>query len=187
MSDTKPFPETPLPLKVELYQPPVAAILAWLCPGLGHFYQGRNAKGALFFVCILSTWFFGLWLGGGHSVYASNTTIARKLVFGCQLGVGLPAAPAIIQGLKASKNQQPLWEGFMAPPKEGNGFDDLSDWNFQFGAAYDLGVLYTMIAGLLNILVIFDAFAGPMPVLTDEERKLLKEAAKTKVKSPPST
>ncbi|MEM7557629.1 MAG: DUF6677 family protein, partial [Planctomycetota bacterium] len=26
-----------------------------------------------------------------------------------------------------------------------------------------MGTLYTMIAGLLNILVVFDAYAGPLP------------------------
>ena len=43
---------------VDLKDPMVAAILGWLIPGLGHIYQGRTGKGALFMVCILSTFFF---------------------------------------------------------------------------------------------------------------------------------
>ena len=40
---------------VELKDPMIAALLAWLIPGMGHFYQGRFAKAILFFVCISET------------------------------------------------------------------------------------------------------------------------------------
>ena len=40
---------------IQLKDPLVAGVLAWLIPGLGHFYQGRNAKGALFAICIMGT------------------------------------------------------------------------------------------------------------------------------------
>ena len=56
---------------VDLKDPIVAAILAWLIPGLGHIYQGRTAKGVLFMVCILSTFFYGLFISDGRAVYAS--------------------------------------------------------------------------------------------------------------------
>ena len=67
---------------IQLKDPLVAGVLAWLVPGLGHFYQGRNAKGALFAICILGTFLYGLYLGGskevgwGRAVYFSfRTTI----------------------------------------------------------------------------------------------------------------
>ncbi len=56
---------------IDLRDPWLAAFLAWLVPGLGHFYQRRWGKGGLFFTCILATFFYGLWLGGGRVVYAS--------------------------------------------------------------------------------------------------------------------
>ena len=58
-------------IEVDLRNPAVAAVWAWVCPGAGHIYQRRYSKGILFMVCILATWFFGLSLGGGHVVYAS--------------------------------------------------------------------------------------------------------------------
>ena len=158
-------------IHVELRQPALAALLAWLWPGAGHLYQGRYGKGVLYMVCIVSTFFFGLSLGGGQSVYASNRSVGRRLVFACQLGVGLPAAPAIVQAVRVSRGQQPLWGGAMAPPREDNPFDDLSAWNYKYGAAFDLGVLYTMVAGLLNILAIYDAYGGPMVLPAEEEKK----------------
>jgi hypothetical protein len=161
-------------IEVELRNPAVAALLAWLWPGAGHLYQGRIGKGLLFMICILSTWFFGLKLANGHSVYASNSNLARQLVFGCQLGVGLPAAPAIVQAvhLRDPKNIEPLFGGFMAPPNDNP--DQLSEWNLEYGVLLDMSVLYTMIAGLLNILAIYDAYGGPL-VPAPEEKKDAKK------------
>jgi uncharacterized protein DUF6677 len=171
--------ESPSPeqetLEVELRNAPVAALLAWLWPGAGHIYQGRTGKGLLFMICILSTWFFGLALAYGHSVYASNTTIARQLVFGCQLGAGLPAAPALLQAAYLRNHPTPLWGGFMAPPNE-VGKDELSDWSFKYGAQLDMGVLYTMIAGLLNVLAVFDAYGGPLVPAPEEQKSAKKKS-----------
>ncbi|MFM8380081.1 MAG: DUF6677 family protein, partial [Planctomycetia bacterium] len=33
------------------------------------------------------------------------------------------------------------------------------------------GTLYTMLAGMLNVLVVYDAWAGPLGTPTDEDRK----------------
>jgi MFS family permease len=38
----------------------------------------------------------------------------------------------------------------------------LSLWHLRLGRLFDIGSLYTMLAGLLNLLVIYDAWAGPM-------------------------
>src|SRR5215471_7836146 len=44
---------------------PVAAVLSYLIPGLGQIYQGRIAKGLLFFVCVYTLFFLGVYLGSG--------------------------------------------------------------------------------------------------------------------------
>lgn len=46
----------------------------------------------------------------------------------------------------------------------------LSLWHLRLGRFFDIGTLYTMLAGLLNLLVIYDAWAGPMrtPTAADE-------------------
>jgi TM2 domain-containing membrane protein YozV len=56
---------------IQLRDPYLAAFLAWLIPGAGHFYQRRWGKGGLFMVCILGTFIAGLWMGEGRVVYAS--------------------------------------------------------------------------------------------------------------------
>lgn len=173
-------------LDLDLRSPGTAALLAWLVPGAGHIYQRRYGKGMLFMVCILSTWFFGLALGEGRTVYASNRTIGRQLVYGCQLGVGLAATPALIQARLVAQDQPPKWGGLMAPPMERGHDDELSEWNFKYGAAYDMGVLYTMVAGLLNILAIFDAFAGPMLIPADDSKKRNEAGTDTSPSSAPA-
>lgn len=52
-----------------------------------------------------------------------------------------------------------------------NSGGQLSLWHLRLGRFFDIGTLYTMLAGLLNLLVIYDAWAGPMrqPAATDDE------------------
>lgn len=40
--------------------------------------------------------------------------------------------------------------------------DELSVWQKRLGRRFEIGTLYTVIAGLLNLLVVFDALGGPM-------------------------
>ena len=101
---------------VDLKDPMVAAILGWLIPGLGHIYQGRTAKGVLFMVCILSTFFFGLFISNGKAVYAWWSPDDWRLPYMCQLGVGLPATPALVQSYLVRNGREPLFGGVMAPP-----------------------------------------------------------------------
>ena len=51
---------------IDLKDPGLAAFLAWLVPGLGHWYQGRRAKAALYFVCIIGLFAYGLYLSSSN-------------------------------------------------------------------------------------------------------------------------
>ena len=184
MNADAPPAETSEVIEVDLRDPLVAAVLAWLWPGAGHLYQRRYAKGALFMVCILGTFFFGLSLSDGKAVYAAWTDDApaggrgvRGLLtrahYICQLGVGAPALPAIVQKYRVSHGKAPLFGGVMAPPQQSsfpNEKDELSRWHETYHKYWELSTLYTMVAGLLNVLVIYDAFAGPvLPVPKEDE------------------
>ena len=68
-------------VEIELKDPRLAAFLAWLVPGLGHIYQGRTGKGILFSICILGTFFYGMYIGSGRVVYASTADVfSRKFL-----------------------------------------------------------------------------------------------------------
>lgn len=65
-------------------------------------------------------------------------------------------------------------DGFMAAPfgeVRPTEPDVLAAWHAELGHNFDIATLYTFVAGLLNLLVIYDAFAGPGMYLegTDED------------------
>jgi hypothetical protein len=204
---------------IDLRDPWLAAFLAWLVPGLGHMYQRRWGKGGLFMVCIMGTFFYGLWIGGGRVVYASFREPEFRdwrWAYVAQVANGLPALPAVVQAIRVSgpTPKAPLFDGFMAPPlrrgdvalkswvhdqqakypkeaefdqenfreahrlppewanryyayipPDSEFADQSSFWNLKHGGYYDLGTVFTVIAGLLNILAIWDAWGGPMIVV----------------------
>lgn len=177
----------PVELQINLKDPRLAAFLAWLVPGLGHFYQGRTAKGVLFSVCILGTFFYGLYIGNGQVVYASTTpNLLSRWQYFFQLGVGLPAAPAIVQTMRAErgKGPLPLLGDVMRPPATRGEFtssdlsghtvrhpDEVAKWNHDSADMFEMGTVYTIVAGLLNLLVICDAFGGPLVIHPPEQKE----------------
>ncbi|RPI74039.1 MAG: hypothetical protein EHM42_15785, partial [Planctomycetaceae bacterium] len=83
---------------VGLKNPVIAGVLAFLVPGLGHFYQGRRFKAALYCICILGTFFTGLRIGHGQVVYFQwEDPENRTYAYLCQVWSGLPALPALAQ------------------------------------------------------------------------------------------
>lgn len=51
----------------------VAAVLAWLVPGAGHFYLGRPVRGAIIFIVIAATFWSGVAIGGVLTVDYYNS------------------------------------------------------------------------------------------------------------------
>ncbi|MEZ5943417.1 MAG: DUF6677 family protein [Planctomycetaceae bacterium] len=94
----------------------LAAFLAFLCPGAGHFYQGRRVKGAIFSVCIIALFLTGMVMADWKAVqppgrFGFNGTILhyddgrpdapgnglRTLKFAAQASMGVPAVISIVQ------------------------------------------------------------------------------------------
>ena len=209
------------PVHVNLKDQYWAAFLAWLVPGAGHLYQGRYAKGLLFMVCILSTFLFGLGLGRGRCVYATDSAGKLNYYYIGQAGAGLAAFPAVVQSIKTAGGSDPFFElcerfppehdvpelrfhkidrtrpdeseaeiprattlkdGLMAPPAgpiNPDTPDTLAMWHFDYKHMFEMGVLYTFVAGLLNLLAIYDAFCGPA-IVTEAQREELEKRKKKK-------
>ena len=189
---------------INLKQPELAAFLAWFIPGLGHLYQGRTKKGAMYMSVILTLFVAGLWLGDGRVVYASWRPTDTRWWFVCHAGIGVAAVPAVVQSVSMTgTNHEPFWiAGWMTPPllegqlvsrefaerlvnKDPYIFeldfwdrppykqfraDQVSMWHHKLGRFFELGTLYTVLAGMLNMLVIYDAWAGPMHPLIKQEK-----------------
>ncbi len=158
--------QTPVPLR----NPLKAAFLAWLFPGLGHFYQGRIGKGWLYAISILSLYYLGFAMGQGKIVYwrwvnPLNNPERFCLHYVGQFFVGLPALPALIQATLNYFDMSPILGGFMAEPPQ----NVINGLHRPLGKLVEIGTIYTTVAGLLNILAIYDAFEGPAYADGEEE------------------
>ena len=211
---------------------PIAGVLSYLVPGLGQIVQGRIGKGLLFFVCIYTLFFYGLYLGtatitiegrpyrstGGVYLpdvaeplptdrlpnFLQNLYIRPQ--FAGQFWVGIAAWPAIIQYRGYNRSQaehaesaldelydkfakledkttpaaltqraeieekekaqrHPLIGDLMREPgaKASNAIQNANDKRL------DLAWVYTVIAGVLNIMVIYDAVAGAAYLTADSD------------------
>tara|TARA_R110002072_G_scaffold302710_2_gene487642 strand:- start:163872 stop:164846 length:975 start_codon:yes stop_codon:yes gene_type:complete len=93
--------------RIDLRNPGLAALLAFLFPGAGHAYQRRYFKAAIYSVCVLGIYFWGCSLGEAKAVHFrwdehAEDGQSRQRTFGylAQVGVGLPALPAVAQQLR---------------------------------------------------------------------------------------
>ena len=86
-------------LEIDLRDPSLAALLGLAVARGRAPLPAAVRQGRLFMICILGTYFFGLALGEGKVVYASWNQVDRRWQYPLQLGVGLPALPAIVQSM----------------------------------------------------------------------------------------
>jgi hypothetical protein len=178
-----PAPSASPPVQRELS--PWAAFLSYLVPGLGQIYQGRVSKGLLFLVCVYTLFLYGQYLGSGTAILdgqpyhvSSNvylpdtadksqssalvrlvTNLYNRPQFAGQFWVGVAAWPAVWQyaTFDERKEADPLLGSFQRTPKEAA----LNYLQNEDDKKWDLGWVFTVIAGVLNIMVIYDALAGP--------------------------
>ena len=128
-----------------LIRAPIAVILAWMVPGLGHIFLGHKIRGVIFLVAITVTFWTGVAIGGvrcvdqykpiAQSSGARQPQRARSWWFFAQIlngGYAITTYAAKTQVAKA---------GYLSWPSG------------------DVASVYTGVAGLLNLLIIMDALA----------------------------
>jgi len=112
--------------------PWLVALAGWLIPGWGHLLIGERDKGALFGIMIVATYATGLILGSFRNVFIGPGRWALL----AQIPAGVPALLSFVHAHVT---------GLRAVPQ---------DVSIRI---YDIGTLYTSVAGLLNALLAFDA------------------------------
>ena len=103
---------------------------AWLVPGGGHLWLGRTQKGLIFLIALPLMFATGLWLQGRLFPFQPSEPLVALAAF-ADVGIGLPyfLAKALSWGA-------------------GN----------VVAATYEYGNAFIIVAGLLNMLVVLDAF-----------------------------
>jgi len=108
----------------------VAMVLAWLLPGLGHYYLGKRRTAVAFFVLVAATFLAGLSFQGRLYTIEEGqplTILATFAVYGA--GVLNLAARALLENPAGT---------ILAP-------------------TYEYGCAYLLTAGLMNLLLVLDA------------------------------
>jgi len=110
-------------------RPLVAMMLAWLVPGLGHFFQGRRTRGVMVFVCLVGLFALGTML-------AEGSNLSRERHFYYWSGQFLIGLPGILAELA---------------------FGDMRiTTHIRY---VDTGLVFGCVAGLLNVLAMIDVYA----------------------------
>ncbi|HVL65917.1 MAG TPA: DUF6677 family protein [Vicinamibacterales bacterium] len=103
---------------------------AWLLPGAGHLWLGRRQKGIVFLAVIPLMFLIGLWLRGAIFPFQFAEPLAGLAAI-AEFGAGAPWILARAAGA-------------------GEGLVTAATWEY--------GNTFMIVAGLLNFLVILDAF-----------------------------
>ncbi len=112
-----------------------AGLLAWLVPGLGHVYLGEKKRGLILMIVIAATFWGGVAVAGVQSSVQPNT---RRAWFVGQICAGSHTLAALGWGKLRAKSH----------PDERAGF-----------AEEDTAIIFTGVAGMLNVLIILDVLA----------------------------
>ncbi|MCB9877590.1 MAG: hypothetical protein H6835_08335 [Planctomycetes bacterium] len=116
------------PLPKPIAHPALCAALSWLVPGLGHAKAGQKDKGVLMGIAVLAVFAIGLVVSGGRAVDRADNAV-------WWIGQNLFGGGSLFASL-------------VTAPIRGEGVPiDL-----------DLGVVLCTVAGLMNLVVMVDAF-----------------------------
>jgi hypothetical protein len=110
--------------------PVPACLLAWLVPGAGHFYLRRPGKAMVFLVAIGALFTLGVLMDSRLEMNLGLDDLLASLFSLAQMATGLPYLVARLLGIEG----------------------DVRSVNFEYGNTF------TAVAGLLNILVVLDAY-----------------------------
>lgn len=126
---------------------PVAGVLAFLFPGLGHAFLGEPKRAVLIAVGVLSLFFGGMLIGGIDVVDRREDF----WWFAGQAGVGPVAFGVDWVHQNRFKVQEP--GGAVRSPLPGEEPGKIT----SLAKVNEIGALYAALAGLLNVIAIIDA------------------------------
>jgi uncharacterized protein DUF6677 len=108
----------------------LVCLAAWAIPGGGHLWLGRRQKAAVFFLALLAMFITGLLLEGRLFPFEFSEPLVALAAF-ANAGMGLPWILALT--MEAGKG-------------------------VVTAVSYEYGNCFLIVAGLLNFLVVLDAF-----------------------------
>jgi len=127
----------------------VICLLSWIIPGAGHLILKRPRRAVAFFVAVLCLFFGGLALGSKLYQYEAQQPLTLFAMF-AQIGSGLPYFIARFIASYAKVHPASTFYSFAEGFQFGNGYIER--------VTFEYGNTFTIVAGLLNFLIILDAY-----------------------------
>jgi len=116
---------------------PLTALLAWLVPGAGYWLLGERVRAFLIFICVISVFGGGVLIGGIRVIDAPTTLAVNPLLqkpwF---IGQVLTGPISVVAAVLA---------------------DHVDPERVAHSRSWEIGTLYTAVAGMLNLLALIDA------------------------------
>jgi len=141
----------------------VAGLLAWLIPGAGHVYLGRTVRGVIICICIHAMFWSGVAVGGVFTV----EPLRERWWFSVQMATGVSGLAGWVHQDRMRRRITSRFEDpRLRSPTPVRGRRD-EWWKAYTAAQADKGVAlvypasvvaraYTGIAGMLNLMCVFD-------------------------------
>lgn len=130
----------------------IACALAWLVPGGGHLYLGKRTKGGLFLAIVIVTFISGLMLQGRVYLAEPDQPLSYLATFAnMALGpldlVGRAISYGRILYVFPRETDHALYEEILERKR-----------SKILAVTHEYGTTFVLTAGLMNILLILDAF-----------------------------
>lgn len=145
--------------KANPLMPLVAGLLAWLVPGAGHVYVRRTLRGVILCICINGLFWAGMAVGGVFTV----EPVRQRWWFVAQICTGGSAAAAWYRQQQVHKDVVVKADELAAKTPGGLSADEaytevlLADELSLNYPSNTVARAYSGVAGMLNVLAIFDA------------------------------
>jgi TM2 domain-containing membrane protein YozV len=130
----------------------VSCVLAWLLPGAGHFYLGKRRRATVFFLVVFATFLLGLfndgrsYLADGQQPLTYLATLANLATGPLELLSRQATYHRLVYSLPVDENSQEAQALLSAMRDKVKLITD------------EYGTTYLLTAGLMNMLLILDAF-----------------------------
>jgi len=136
------------PGKILMPPPPLVALAGWVLPGLGYWLIGQRLRGFVIGVSILLLYLAGLIIGGMHVIDAP-TGLTMPLIFAKPWFIGQVLAGPVTLGCSYMANN---WGTYIDPGT----LRQMTGVALSHSRVNEIGVLYTAVAGMLNLMAIID-------------------------------
>lgn len=151
--------DTPPPPSVD----PLAGVMAFILPGAGHWLRGERKRAVYIAIGVFGLFFGGMLIGGIDVVDRRADRLETRLSFLAQAFVGPTAF--VVDHIHHTRFKVVDPDRGPRAPLPG----EQPELTKSLGKVNEIGVLFALVAGMLNFIVILDAMFAGRPEPDEDE------------------